>query len=528
MAATKTVAHRLRSRKSRVPEILAANPQLLIAPRHGTITLFGYGISVRIDRGHLVLEDGIGADRRYARLPRIGHRLRRLVVIGSDGMISLAALRWLADQDAAFVMLERDGSVLTTTGPVRPSDARLRRAQARADQSGVALRITRELISRKLAEQERVARHRLSDADAANTIGHFRALVSTAESVQTIRILESQAGAAYWSAWRTLPIRFPRQDLPRVPDHWCTFEARTSPLSRSPRTAANPVNAILNYLYALLEAEARLAATALGLDPGLGFLHADTPNRDSLACDLMEPVRPKVDAYVLDRVANTLLKREWFFEKRDGNCRLMGGFAKQLTYTTSTWAEEVAPVAEWVARTLWTTTSKTSRREIPATRLTQQRRREAKGADALPTSKRPTQPQNLCRGCGASIEPGSHHCPSCAVAFSTERLIEAGQIGRVLAQSPQARHRRSASLSRHAEERRKWRPTDLPSWLTETVFIEKIQPILAGTSNAAIISVLGVSWSYAVEIRHAKRIPHPRHWQRLAELVGISGPGPKV
>jgi hypothetical protein len=84
--------------------------------------------------GHLTLEDGIGADRRHARLPRVGHGLKRLVVIGSDGTVSLAALRWLADQDAAFVMLERDGSLLATTGPVRPSDVRLRRAQGLAPQ----------------------------------------------------------------------------------------------------------------------------------------------------------------------------------------------------------------------------------------------------------------------------------------------------------------------------------------------------------------------------------------------------------
>jgi len=90
-----------------------------LTPRHGVVTLFGYGIQVRVDRGHLILQDGIGADRRYGRFPRVGHGLRRLVVIGADGMVSLAALRWLADQDAAFVMLERDGNVLATTGPVR-------------------------------------------------------------------------------------------------------------------------------------------------------------------------------------------------------------------------------------------------------------------------------------------------------------------------------------------------------------------------------------------------------------------------
>ena len=89
-----------------------------IMPNSGVVTLFGYGINVRVERGHLLVEDGIAENRKHGRFPRIGHGLRRLVVIGSDGMVSLAALRWLADQDASFVMLDRDGSVLATTGPV--------------------------------------------------------------------------------------------------------------------------------------------------------------------------------------------------------------------------------------------------------------------------------------------------------------------------------------------------------------------------------------------------------------------------
>jgi CRISPR/Cas system-associated endonuclease Cas1 len=77
-------------------------------------------------------------------------------------VVSLAALRWLADQNAAFVMLERDGSVLATTGPVRSSDARLRRAQALAEDSGAALQLAIRLIAEKLTGQERVARERLA------------------------------------------------------------------------------------------------------------------------------------------------------------------------------------------------------------------------------------------------------------------------------------------------------------------------------------------------------------------------------
>src|SRR5467141_1221817 len=93
-----------------------------IKPRHGVVTLFGYGVSVRVERGHLILEDGIGSVRRHGRFPRVNHGLRRLIVIGSDGAVSFSALRWLADQDAAFAMLERNGSVLATTGPVCPSE----------------------------------------------------------------------------------------------------------------------------------------------------------------------------------------------------------------------------------------------------------------------------------------------------------------------------------------------------------------------------------------------------------------------
>ena len=58
-------------------------------PRHGILTLIGYGIQVRVDKGHLVVHDGIGADRYNYRLPRVGHGLKRLVVVGSDGQISL-------------------------------------------------------------------------------------------------------------------------------------------------------------------------------------------------------------------------------------------------------------------------------------------------------------------------------------------------------------------------------------------------------------------------------------------------------
>jgi CRISPR-associated endonuclease Cas1 len=473
-----------------------------------------------VDRGHLLVNDGIGIEREWLRFARVGHGLKRLVVIGSDGMISLAALRWLADQDAAFVMLDRDGSVLATTGPVHPSDAKLRRAQAVAAQSGAGLQIARELISRKLAGQEQVARTKIRDPLIADAIARFRSALPSTTRLDDIRTLESQAAAAYWSAWRSLPISFPNNDLIRVPDHWRTFDTRKSPLSGSPRLAANPANAMLNYLYALLESEARLAAAALGLDPGLGVLHVDTPARDSLACDLMEAIRPQVDAYVLDWILSQPLRREWFFEQRDGNCRLMASFAIRLTETASLWARAIGPVAEWVARQLWSTTQERTRSNLPPTRLTQTRRREVKGVGSAPAGRTGPRLENLCRSCGKTIRDGRKHCVKCALAPATKRLVNAARIGRLAAHNPEARAKQGESERRQAVARASWDPSSQPAWLTSELFSQQIQPILAGVSTAAIRSRIGVSRWYAGRIRNGYR-PHPMHWQALAELAGI-------
>jgi CRISPR-associated protein Cas1 len=48
------------------------------------------------------------------------------------------------------------------------------------------------------------------------------------------------------------------------------------------------------------------ALTSIGLDPFMGFLHVDRPNRPSLALDLTEEFRP----WLADRLAITLINRQ--------------------------------------------------------------------------------------------------------------------------------------------------------------------------------------------------------------------------
>jgi CRISPR-associated endonuclease Cas1 len=490
--------------------------------KSGVLVLNGYGIRVQVNAGHLLLHDGIADERRTIRLPRVNHGLKRLVMIGSDGFITLEALRWISDVGAAFVMLDRRGKVLAVTGPVSSSDAKLRRAQALALGNGTALKISKELISQKLAGQELLVRDMLHEPVTADAIVRFRDKLSRAGSIDIVRLIEAQAARLYWQAWSEMPIRWPRKDERRVPAHWKRFGSRISPLTHSPRLASTPPNALLNLLYALLESESRLSAAAMGLDPGIGCLHVDTPNRDSLACDIMEPIRPKCDAFVLDWLQSEPLCKSDFWEDRNGNCRIGSSLAIKLCETSDTWRRLVAPVGEYVAQETWSSisrpTSSLAQHGI-ATRLTQRNKREVKGSE-VPGVKRP-KPEHVCSGCGKPIRAERNHCANCAIDGATERLVNAARIGRVAARSPEARARHADSERRHANARSSWDASSQPAWLTGEMYSQEIQPLLAGVSTSAIRSRIGVSRWYAGRIRKGYR-PHPRHWLALAELVGVA------
>ena len=244
-------------------------------------------------------------------------------------------------------------------------------------------------------------------------------------------------------------------------------------------------------------------------------MHADTESRDSLACDLMEPIRPLVDAYVLDWITREPLRREWFFEQRDGNCRLMASFAVRLAETAATWGRAVAPIAEWVARGLWSTTKKAIRLQLPPTRLTQAHKREVKGISADASANAAPQPMHVCRGCGASVKADRDYCTACGLVVSTDKILQVGKAGRVAAQSPQAQASRAETQRGNAIAQHAWKNTN---GVTEQTYAQKIQPGLARVSISAIATSLGVSWSYAADIRRGRRRPHARHWETLARL----------
>jgi hypothetical protein len=320
-------------------------------------------------------------------------------------------------------------------------------------------------------------------------------------------------------------VTFARRDVGGVPTHWRTFGSRTSPLTGNPRLAGNPANAVLNYLYALLEGEAAIAAQIVGLDPGIGLLHADQLNRDSLAADLMEPVRPVVDRFGLRLLTERSFAAADFFETRQGVCRVTPPLARELAATSADWAHAVGRVAEDVARLL----DEEGRpgRALP-TPVTGRNRSGARGGAFRPP-KRTTTPQvsRRCSECGGPTTGSRTTCGS-----SCEQAVRAAQDKSAFAGSGVARLRemrvlgidpaRSPEAVRRMAERQRARQREENEWNAAhpgrpgpEVFTRDVLPRLQGLSLGELSRRTGLSVGYCARIKRGEEVPHPRWWDLL-------------
>jgi hypothetical protein len=194
----------------------------------------------------------------------------------------------------------------------------------------------------------------------------------------------------------------------------------------------------------------------------------------------MEPVRPLVDAYVFDWMNRGPLRREWFFEQTNGNCRLVVSFAAQLSETAATWRKAVSPYAEQAAKIFWQGRAKRSKFTFLPSRLTQARRSQAKAGSLVASVPAIPRPQLRCQRCGGPVTTGSMYCGKCVPAINRESMLEKAKLGRMVAtHSPIAEARRAATHAKQVEALRSWNPSELPKWLDEDFYRVEVLPRLS-------------------------------------------------
>jgi len=124
---------------------------------------------------------------------------------------------------------------------------------------------------------------------------------------------------------------------------------------RNRRPPRDPVNVCLSLSYTMAHMQAVQHCVQAGLDPMLGFYHRPSFGRESLASDLIEPLRPAIDLWVWELLRSRTLREDHFSQDK-GACLL--GKAGRATYyaewekSSATWRRYLRLQCQNLARSL--------------------------------------------------------------------------------------------------------------------------------------------------------------------------------
>jgi len=273
----------------------------------GTLYLDHSGLELRRDGRSIA----IYAEGKRART--VPMTLLARVVAHGDIRLSTGLLGALAEAGVGLVVLSKRHSRRTATLLGLPhADARIRLAQYRLWHDPALRGVwAARVVETKIAAQHRLLHRALAQrpdqrkplCDAIAGLERARAHAAVAREIPALLGIEGAAAAAYFGGLGAL-----------FPDS-LEFHGRNR---RPPR---DPVNACLSLGYTLLHFDAARAAHAAGLDPLIGFFHEPAYGRDSLAADLIEPLRPHVDGWARALFRERGLRSEHFVRDK-GACLL--------------------------------------------------------------------------------------------------------------------------------------------------------------------------------------------------------------
>lgn len=231
------------------------------------------------------------------------------VYLRGDVQLQTSLLGKLGERGIGVIILSGRKAEPTLLMARPHNDAARRIAQyQRSLDAEFCLGYARKLVRRKiLAQREFAAGHREHDLEhryqLTLVLRKLDALLQQLDEKTSIPSLRGAEGAASSAHFESLGAIAP----PRLNFH-----------QRNRRPPRDPLNAILSLGYTMLHAEAVLALYGAGLDPFIGFYHQLDFGRESLACDVIEPMRVEIDQFALELFRKDELRIEDFTTSGSG------------------------------------------------------------------------------------------------------------------------------------------------------------------------------------------------------------------
>jgi CRISPR/Cas system-associated endonuclease Cas1 len=233
-----------------------------------------------VDAGSLLIRNG------FTRYPQNRESYRyfrgdlslpsRIVLLDGNETVSLDVLGWLAEQGVPLVRIDWQGNVqtvLANSGYASNPHRLTWQVETRAD-PGKRMTFRINLIGRKIEASIRTLEKSIRRSPAwEKAMERAYADLTRLEcdppsDIVSLRALEAGCAAAYFRAWRAVPLKWIGTGRRPILASWKTIGPRTTLfLLAGNRHAAHPVNAMLNYAYAILESQVRIRLVADGFDP---------------------------------------------------------------------------------------------------------------------------------------------------------------------------------------------------------------------------------------------------------------------
>lgn len=233
------------------------------------------------------------------------------VVIGRNAQMTTQVIFELLELSIPIIYIDDYGKIVGNLCNDKQTAARLLRQIEIFRNSEKQIILAREIISEKISNQQNLLKQYAKTKDADKLSAKIKRLktqgdkINLLNDIEEIRGVEGMASKIYFSAFPELI------DLTR----W-SWKGRTQ------HPATDPINALLNYGYAFLEREVRIAVALAGLDARIGFFHSNDGRKDALVFDLMEFFRqPVIDRFVLNLINRKMISPDDFNKTKD-DCRL--------------------------------------------------------------------------------------------------------------------------------------------------------------------------------------------------------------
>lgn len=280
------------------------------------LTIDGYGYNLSVDGGRLETTNG----HHYNRVKKLTKHRRKyldfdkVVISGSHGNISISAIKWIMKQKRDIVVLDWNGKIITSMSPMIANLGQYKIAQYDAFRDDEkSLFIAKWVIEQKFRGCMKVLdwldKNQKNFTYPKITPKLFSEL-DKMKTVKQITTLEAMFSQHYWKAIASF-----------LDSKW-EFISRNFGNGTISRNADDPINALLNYGYSILESECWKTVNTVGLEPYLGFVHKTYTNKAPLIYDLQEPFRWIVELGILRMIKEKSVKPSHFMTTDEGNVRL--------------------------------------------------------------------------------------------------------------------------------------------------------------------------------------------------------------